>query len=66
MQAKLLGFLISQFLRLVTPDLVKMVADMFLDFIEKFVLGTASKVDDAIVLPICKMVRVTFDIPDND
>lgn len=40
--------------------------DFILDFIEDFVLGTASTIDDAAVLPICGMIRDALSIPDND
>ena len=45
--------------KVLTPDLVR-------DFAEEKVLGSKSKIDDALVLPICKMVRTAFDIPDDD
>jgi hypothetical protein len=67
MKAQILTALIEVLLRVLTPELLKKFADMVvLDFAEKFVLGTASTVDDAIVLPLCKLIRNTFGIPDND
>lgn len=48
------------------PHLIKGVADKILDYIEDKVVGSASEADDAIVLPICKMIRESFDIPDED
>ena len=36
------------------------------DFIEDQVEGSASTVDDAIVLPICETIRAAFNIPDDD
>ena len=66
MSAKILAALVEVLLRVLTPDLVKKFADLVLDFAEKFVLGTASKVDDALVLPLCSLIRATFNIPDND
>jgi hypothetical protein len=48
------------------PDLILGLADKVLDFVEEKVLGSASQADDAIVLPICKMIRDTFSIPDDD
>lgn len=47
-------------------DELKIVADTILDFCEDYVLGTASNIDDALVLPICKTIRDALDIPDND
>jgi len=51
---------------MLTPDLIKKFADMVLDFVEDYVLGTASTVDDKIMIPICTAIRSAFDIPDND
>ncbi|MFA5430373.1 MAG: hypothetical protein WC329_04370 [Candidatus Omnitrophota bacterium] len=60
--AKLVGVLLGMF----SPELLKKFIDMFLDFVENFVLGTKSELDDALVLPICDMIRKTLDIPDDD
>ena len=66
MKAKLLTMLVQLLMSLLSPDLIKKFMDMVLDFVEDFVLGTASDVDDKLVLPICGMIRDAFDIPDND
>jgi hypothetical protein len=66
MQAKLIVKVISMLLSLLTPELLKAFADMVLDFAEECVIGTASKVDDKLILPICDLLRAAFDIPDND
>lgn len=66
MQAKLISMLLSTLLGLLTPELLKDVADFILDFCEDKVLGTKSEIDDKLVLPVCKLIRVTFDIPDED
>jgi len=67
------AFLISQLLQVLmkelskhAPDLLRKFMDAILDWLEEHVLGTASEADDAIVLPICNMIRDTFNIPDND
>ena len=65
MKNKLLTTLISMTLSMLTPELLKQFADMFLDFIEDYVLGTKSKVDDAVILPMIGMIRQTYDIPDD-
>ena len=49
-----------------SADELKAIADWILDFGEDYVLGTASKVDDALALPVFNMIRVALDIPDND
>ena len=66
MKTQLISMLISALLSMLNPELLKKFADMVLDFAENYVLGTASTIDDRIVLPICEMIRRTFDIPDND
>jgi len=45
---------------------LKVLGDMILDFVEDFVMGTASEIDDALVLPVCNMIRSALDIPDDD
>ncbi len=42
------------------------IGDTILDFAEDYVLGTKSKIDDAVVLPVCDLIRATLNIPDND
>jgi len=46
--------------------LIRALGDMILDFVEDYVLGTASKMDDFTILPVCRMIRMSAGIPDND
>lgn len=64
--SQVLIMLMNAVLGMLTPELLKKFADMLLDFCENFVLGSASPVDDKIVLPLCAAIRAAFDIPDND
>jgi hypothetical protein len=66
MQKQLLANLVAALLTLFDSDLLKKFADTIIDFAENFVLGTKSKVDDKLVLPLCDLVRKTFGIEDND
>ena len=66
MKAKLIGMLISVLLRNLTPELIKKFVDTALDFVEDYVLGSKSTVDDKVILPICETIRIALDIPDND
>lgn len=66
MQAALIKAILQVLMSVLTEDLLKKFADMVLDFVEDQVLGSASKVDDALVLPLCALLRKTFNIPDND
>ena len=58
--------IVTAILSAFTPDLLKKFADVVLDFCEDYVIGTASMVDDMIVLPICAALRRILVIPDND
>ena len=47
-------------------DILKLFVDYVLDFIETYVTGTKSKIDDLIVLPVCMAIRALLNVPDND
>ena len=59
---KLIGLLLGT----LSPDLLRACADKLLDVIEDAVADSPNKIDDAAALPICKMIREAFHIPDND
>ena len=63
---KLLIQAIVMLLGLLTPALLRKVADMLLDFVENYVLGSESIVDDKLVLPVTELIREAFNIPDDD
>ena len=66
MKNMLIAQLVSVLLGMLTPELMKKFVDMLLDFVESNVMGSASTLDDKVVLPLCETIRKTFDIPDND
>ena len=66
MKKWMIAKLIQVLLSMLTPELLTLFADKVLDFAEDYVLGTKSELDDRIILPLCNMLRNTFDIPDND
>jgi hypothetical protein len=66
MKEKILIQLINLVIGMISPELLKRLADTFLDFIEDSVVESDNKIDDMIILPMCKMVRDAFDIEDND
>jgi len=70
MKAQILTALIEVFLRVLqsqkAEEVLRSFADMVLDFIENKVAETGTQVDDKLALPLCSLVRKTFDIPDND
>ena len=65
-KAQLMAALVGMIMKMLSPDLLKQFIDMVLDFVEDKVKGTQSTVDDAIVLPICNMIREAFNVPDDD
>lgn len=67
---QLIVMVIGALMKVLTPELIKGLAqktgDTIFDYIETKVLGSASTVDDAVVLPILKQLRDGLNIPDND
>ena len=66
MKKALLMMLVQSLLESLTPEMLKAAADKLLDFAEDKVADSETKIDDTIVLPICAMIRESFNIPDND
>lgn len=67
------AYLISQLIRVLmaelakhAPAIMKNFADAILDWVENQVLGSASEIDDKLILPICAMIREAYDIEDDD
>lgn len=58
--------LIQGLFAILTPENLKMFVDAGLDAIEDAVEKSENQVDDKLVLPMCKIIRSTFGIPDND
>lgn len=58
--------LMTALFAVLTPENLKKFVDAGLDAIENAVEGSENTIDDKLVLPICKVIRGTFDIPDND
>jgi hypothetical protein len=60
------GFIIKvigMLLGLLTEDMLKDVVKKILDYVDAKVLGTASKIDDALVLPLTALLRKMCNIP---
>ena len=66
MRDQLLKMLIQGLFAVLTPEVLKTFVDAGLDAVEKAVMCSENKVDDKIVLPLCGLIRNTFDIPDDD
>ena len=66
MKASIFAAVLDILFKILTPELLKNFVDYVLDWIESYVLGSASTVDDKLVIPLCNLIRTTFGIPDND
>ena len=66
MRLSIMNMLLGQLFNLLTPDMMRRVIDSGLDWLEDKVINTKTKYDDAVVLPIIKLIRTTLDIPDTD
>jgi len=62
----MLNTIVAVLAQLLTPDNMKLFADKMLDWAEDFIASTDNQIDDALVLPVIKGIRTTFNIPDND
>lgn len=65
-KSKLISMLIGIILDMITPERLKDLADLILDFAEDGATNSTNKYDDATILPMCALIRSTFNIPDGD
>ena len=66
MKEKMLLWLVGMIFERLDGEDLKVWADKGLDLIEDKVAASATKYDDKIVLPMCRLMREAFSIPDND
>jgi len=62
----ILTYLLPGLLKILSPETLKKGVDALLDVVENSVEKSENKVDDMIVLPLCKVIRDTFGVEDND
>jgi len=65
-KAEIIMLLMRALMTVLKPEYLKRMADFLIDLAEEAVNKSENKVDDMIVLPLCELVRKTFDIPDED
>ena len=58
--------LLSALFMLLTPEVIKKFVDAGLDIIEDAVANSSNKIDDVVVIPLCKKLREALSIPDDD
>ena len=66
MKEQLISMIVSMAIERLSEADLKKWADTGLDFIEDSVEASENKYDDMVVLPLCRTIRASFDIPDND
>ncbi len=66
MKKKIVGLLFNAILETMTPEIIERLGDVIIDFAEDAVSDSRNKYDDAIIIPLCNMVRSAFDIKDDD
>jgi len=64
--AQLIGRLVGMVITMLPKDVMKRAVDALLDKIEDAVIASKNPIDDKIVLPLCLLIRQSFEIPDND
>jgi len=64
MKLTILTMFLQQLFSLITPDIFKNFIDSGLDYLENAIAKSENTYDDATILPIIKLIRTTFDIPD--
>ena len=62
----LLAKLMEIVLGMLSGEEMKKFCDFVLDKIEEYAIKSDNKVDDAVVLPLCKLIRSVFDISEYD
>jgi len=63
---RILSHLITIILSSIDKETAKRACDSFLDIIEETAAKSSTKIDDAVVLPLCRTARKVFDIPEFD
>jgi len=66
MKSFLISRLVQLLVSMLTPELMRKFIDVLIDFVEKEVKGSKSSLDDKIVLPICSIIRETFNVNEDN
>ena len=57
---------VTALLNALPPEVLAEGADRLLDLVENLIEQSETRVDDTIVLPLLRLLRTAFSIPDND
>ncbi|MEA1877029.1 MAG: hypothetical protein U9N86_09190 [Bacteroidota bacterium] len=64
MQRMALVSLVKAITAAADPVILKQFLDSILTFVEDYVKGTKSQIDDSLILPICDAARIAFGLVD--
>ena len=62
MQEYLLKMLVEIILKRLSKDMLRGFVDSALDFVEDAVENSETQADDIVILPLCKLVRASFNV----
>jgi len=62
---QIIEMVVRQFLKRLSPELLKGIIDDALDKVEDIVADSSSTLDDRTVLPLIATIRTAFNIPDD-
>ena len=62
MKQRIIIQLLTVILKSLSPDIMRRVADAMLDIVESKVVSTPNKIDDVLILPLCRKIREAFEI----
>ena len=64
MRNRILAFIADEFVKMLSPELMRTVLDHLLVSLEQLAAQTDNTLDDKIVNTFCKLVRVTMQFPE--
>ena len=66
MWIKILATAITALFQILDEKMIREFIDAGLDAVEDYAANTPNEIDDAILIPACKLVRTITNTPDND
>lgn len=66
MRYAILSRLLHELLKALTPEVMIRAADALLDVAEQAIEDSETKVDDRVLMPLINMIRIAFNIPDDN
>ena len=64
MKERLFSYFMALLIKTLSEETLRELADKVIDFVEEKVVETEAKWDNAIILPLCDVVRRAFNVED--